>query len=330
LFYPLTQSNLQSRSWLERIASQEPEIILDYILDDQRRLCLGDSIEGPHYETKRLISSICPYLSPDDRAKIENAVRQFNYCCPWENCEPDTRSLFLQDNRQHRLQLLLAFPDECLSPSGKKLKDEEIRAFPWEVAEDRYPTVTEAQLVGPRMTKEEMSRASDQDLWKLMDELPDGTLWDHPQQRWNKDLSRTGGAIQQSREFGELVKSNPDCFLRLLPQLQPQRHESYVGAALVSLSEVNFPADQLLRLVEELNQRGFSSEDFCDDTARALKKIAERNQGLPSPILILLESGLVTHTKPELEHYRSEEDRHSDLKSPILFGMSGSHMLPSG
>jgi len=315
---------------LEKIANQEAQVILNYLVSDQRRLCLGDSIEGHHYETKRLISSICPHLSPDDRERLENAIRQFNYCHPWENCDSDTRLRLLQYNRQHRLQLLLAFPDECLSPAGRRLRDEEIRAFPWEVAEDRYPTMTEAQFVGPRMTKEEMSRASDQDLQNLMDELPDGTMWDHPQRRWNKDFSRSGGAIQQSREFGELAKSNPERFLRLLPQLQPQRHESYVGVALASLSETDFPASQLIQMVEDLDQRGFSSEDFRDDAARALEKIAERNQGLPSSVLALLESWLLTHTKPELQHYRSKEEQRSDLKSPILFNVHGSHMLPGG
>jgi phospholipid N-methyltransferase len=38
-----------------------------------------------------------------------------------------------------------------------------------------------------------------------------------------------------------------------LPQLQPQRHESYVGEALVCLSETDFPASQLIQLVEELS-----------------------------------------------------------------------------
>ena len=317
---------------LEKIASYEPQFILDYLVSDQRRLYLGDSIEGHHCDTKRLITSVCQHLTPGDREKLENAVRQFDYCHPWENCEADTRFQLLQYNRQHRLQLLISFPDGCLSSAGRKLRDEEIRAFPLEVAEDRYPTVTEAQVVGPRMTKEEMIRASDQDLRNLMDELPDGTMWDHPQRRWDSDLSRAGGVIQQSREFGELAKSNPDRFLRLLPQLQPQRHESYVGEALVCLSETDFPASQLIQLVEELEQRGFSSEDFRDDAARAMEKIAERNQGLPLSILTLLESWLPTHVKPELEHYRSEKERQSELKSPILFGLGGSHshMLPDG
>ncbi|HEY9653758.1 MAG TPA: ATP-binding protein, partial [Coleofasciculaceae cyanobacterium] len=315
---------------LEKIASQEPQILLDYLLGDQRRLCLGDSIEGYHYETKRLISSVCPHLSPDDRVKIEDAIRQFNYYHPWENCDSDTRFRLSQYNRQHRLQLLLAFPDECLSTESKRLRDEEIRAFPWEVAEDRYPTVTEVQIVGPRMTREEMARAKDEHLLSLFDELSDETGWEHPQRRCSNDLSRSGGVGEQSSEFGELIKNDPERFLRLLPCLQPQRHEGYAGEALVNLTEIDFPSSDLIQLVENLDQRGFTSEEFRDDAARALEKVAKRNQGLPARVLALMESWLPTQTKPELEHYRSNEDRRSDLKSPILFGVSGSHTLPGG
>ena len=315
---------------LEEIASQEPQFILNYLVGDRRRLCLGDSIDGNHCDTKRLISSICPHLSPDDREKIENAIHQFNYCHPWENCEPDDRFQILQYNRRYRLQLLLAFPDECLSPAGKRLRDEEIRAFPSEVAEDRYPTVTGVQLVGPRMTEEEMSRASDLELLNLFDELSDKTRWDCSLSVWATDLSRAGGAIQQSNEFGKLVKNDPDRCLRILHQLQPQRHESYAGNAIVNLSEIEFPASKLIQIVEELNQRGFSSEYFRDYAAGALEKIAEPNQGLPLPVLALLESWLPTHTKPELEYYQSQDERHSDLKSPILFGLGGSPTLPGG
>ncbi|WP_333153337.1 phosphorylase family protein [Microcoleus sp. B9-D4] len=315
---------------LEKIASQEPQFILNYLVGDRRRLCLGDSIDGNHCDTKRLISSICPHLSPDDREKIENAIHQFDYCHPWENYGPDDRSPLLQYNRIYRLQLLLAFPDECLSPAGKRLRDEEICAFPSEVAEDRYPTVTPAQIVGSRMTKEEMSRASDSEILNLFDELSDKTRWDRSLSVWAKDLSRGGGAIEQSDEFGKLVKNDPDRCLRILPQLQPQRHESYAGKAIVNLSEIEFPASKLIQLVEELNQRGFSSEYFRDYAAGALEKIAEPNQGLPLPVLALLESWLPTHTKPELEYYQSKDERHSDLKSPILFGLGGSHILPGG
>ncbi len=74
-------------------------------------------------------------------------------------------------------------------------------------------------FVGPRIRKDEMSRASDEHLLNLFNELSDETAWDRPLARCSNDVSRAGGAIQQSREFGELVKDNPSRFIRILPQL---------------------------------------------------------------------------------------------------------------
>jgi SEFIR domain len=315
---------------LEKIASHASQDILNYLLDDQRRLRLGDSIEGPHYETKCLISSSCPYLSSGDREKLENAVYQFDYYLSLKNYAPATRFHRLKDNRQYRLRLLLAFPDECLSPKARKIRDEEIRAFPREVSADRYPTVTAVQTIGSRMTQVEMSRANEQDLLNLMNEVPDEAEWGLSKRNRRIPISRSGSSFQQSREFGKLVQDNPDIFLNLLPKLQARRHEMYAGAALLNLSETNFSASQLLQLLEELNRRGFGSEDFYNDAANALGNVAKRNHGLPTFFLDLLKSWLLVHSRPELEYYRSKENRQNELQSPILFGMRGSHFLPDG
>jgi hypothetical protein len=317
---------------LQRIAVHEPQKVLEYLVGDSRRLSLGDKLGGDrHRDTEQLIAAVCPYLQPEDRCRLEQAIRASNYWTP-EGDEPaDFRFRCLQYNREHRISLLQAFPEECLSPDAKRLKEQEERAFPWTRGRKKndYPTL--AQVVGPRMMKEEMSRASDQHLLNLFDELSDATQWEHPRRKWSEDSSRAGGVIQQSREFGELVKDDPERFLRILPQLEPQRHESYVGDALADLAGTDFPASSLIRLVESLDRRGFVSENFRSNAASALEKVAERNQGLPQSTLALLEGWLSTHSQPELSHYRDEaEHRSRELKSPILFGIGGSHILPSG
>jgi len=180
------------------------------------------------------------------------------------------------------------------------------------------------------MNQDEMSRASDRDLLNLVDGLSDEIIWTNPKKMWDRDRSRAGGVIEQSREFGEFVKDDPDRFLRLLPQLQPHRHESYAGKALLSLSTTSFSSQKLLQFVEELNQRGFSSEEFRDDIAHALEKIAERHQGLPSQFLKLLESWLLTHSKPDLENYQRQVNHPSGLKSSIIFESGCSHFRLNG
>lgn len=315
---------------LEVVASEEATTVLSYLLADLRRFCLGSQMSNDqHSETEKLISAIFPHLKLEDRAQLEQTIREFSYCLPNNDKDVDFRRNCLEYNREHRLSLLKAIPEEYLSFQAKRLKEEEERALPW-VALRRNIGTNRFGVVGPRMTKDEMSRASDQHLVKLFDELHDGIEWHRPRQQGLNDFSRSGGSIEQSREFGELVKDDPSRFLRILSQLEPQRHESYVGDALEDLAGTDFPANDLIRIIEELNQRGFCSEDFRSEAARALQKIAERNQGLPQSSLSLLEGWLSNHSQPELEHYRSKEEQRFNLKSPILFGMGGSHVLPGG
>ncbi|MBW4540405.1 MAG: TIR domain-containing protein [Myxacorys chilensis ATA2-1-KO14] len=318
-------------SGLEIVATEEPVIVLDYLLVDPRRFRLGSQMDGDcHRETKKLIAAIFPHLQLEDRARLEQAIREFTYWQLREDRDAEFRRRCLKYNREHRLSLLKAIPEEYLSPGTKRLKEEEERALPWFDLHQKSGVIT-GGFVGPRMTKDEMSQASDENLINLFNELPDETAWDNPLGIWSKeDISRAGGAIQQSREFGELVKNDPARFIRILPQLEPQRHESYVGNAVEDLAETDFPANDIIRIVEKLNQQGFVSEGFRSEAAHALEKIAERNQGLPQSILSLLQGWLFNHSELELAYYRSKEEQRSDLKSPILFGIGGSHILPSG
>lgn len=312
---------------LAQIAIQEPQAVLDYLLGDSRRLNLGN-MRNSYKETKQLILAVCPHLQPQEIARIEQAIRTYNHYTIEHELSADLRFSFLQYNRQHRLKILLAFPEEYLSVEAKRWRDEERRAFPWVVNEkdDDYHTI--AQLVGSPMNVEEMTRASDQHLLNLFDELADITEEDYWKRQRN--LSRAGGASSQAYEFGKLVKNDPERFFRILPQLQPQRHELYAGHAIRELAESNFPVNNLIELVVNLEQRGFVSEDFRSDTASTLDTIAEGNQGLPQSVLSLLENWLSTHSKPELKYYQSKEKTSHQVESSIVFNTRASHTLPNG
>ncbi|MEA5582038.1 TIR domain-containing protein [Nodularia harveyana UHCC-0300] len=307
---------------LVEIASEESQLVLDYLLGDVRRFNLGDYSKA-NKETKLLIEAICPYLQPQDIVRIEQAIRNFRYYFKDRELSPDLRLRFLQYNRQAQLRLLLTIPEQYLSSDAQRWRDELIRAFPWIINEKQENSSTIAHSVGPRMTVEEMKRASDEELLNLFNELADITDTDYMMRPWD--------ASSQADEFSKLVKDDPDRFLRILPQLQPQRHEMYAGYTLKELAETDFPVNNLIQLIEGLEQRRFISEEFRSTVASALKKIAERNQGLPQSILSLLENWLSTHTKPDLSQYRDEEKKGShDLKIPILFGLGGSHFPPDG
>jgi SEFIR domain len=322
----LVVHRLLAKGW-EVIASAEPKRVMDYLLADVRRFSLGGNLHY-HQETELLIVGIFPYLEVEDREKIEIVIQQFKYYHPSGNRAADLSRRYLEFNREHRLSLLKAIPAPYLSDRSRRLKEEEQRALPWVEQREHYSS-TSVYRVGSRMTKAEMSRASDKALLNLFERLSDNTA-ETINRRESIDPSRSGDVNQQSREFGELVKDDPSRFFRLLSHLQPQCHERYVGCALENLAKTDRPPSDLLDLIADLDRQGFASEDFRSHAATALQTIATTSSGLPQPSISLLESWLPGYIDPKPSDGQDKEETSSDLKSPILFGTSGSHFLIGG
>lgn len=314
---------------LQCIVAQKPKLILDYLCADPRRLQIGD-FSDHHRETKALIAAVCPHLSPGGAGQLEERVinfkREKTIKPEWTPQERFERSIW---NRQHRLRLLRAFPAASLSGEGQELLEQEERAFP--NVNDRDSDF-HGGWVGPRITASEMERASNEDILHLFDKLPDQTRWDNPSRRFRLDHSRGGGAIQQSRELGELAKTNPNKVLGLIEQLEPSKHETYAGAALRGLASSSILTNDLIALIERLDDKGFSDEDFRNGASSALAQRASE-KGLPQPVLDRLETWLTTHPIPEWrsgmrpEERRKEQDEQGDT---ILYGHGAIWASPHG
>jgi hypothetical protein len=317
---------------LEILAPRRPQIVLEYLIADTRRLNIGD-MHDDQLETKRLIKAVCPHLTQDALSKLETAVRGYTkYKRRLDEWSPKERFQRNQWDRQRRLNLLRVFPEECLSPETKKLRAEEERVFPKEREEfDRTPGLL--HTVGARLTAAEMARASDEELLRLFDQLPDSSGWDNPKRQWSSDLSRAGGAIQQAREFGELAKQNPLRVGFLISRLEPGRHETYAGEALQGLANTDFPKDEVIRLIHELDKRGFNTTAFREDAGSALEKIASRNKGLPDAILNRLQEWIKETAEPRWppsDEAKRPGQKADEEDGSILYGYSRFQVLSHG
>jgi hypothetical protein len=65
--------------------ANEREHVLDYLLGDSRRLALGDAWDR-YRESIHLIQALCPHLSSNDLARLEEAVRTFT---PYKRIMPE-------------------------------------------------------------------------------------------------------------------------------------------------------------------------------------------------------------------------------------------------
>lgn len=308
---------------LQEICQGYPQIILEYLTHDPRRLVIGD-FQDVHRETISLLSSVVPHLNQDDVLVLEKMVLQWDrYYRSDETWTPEDRLNRVKWSRQHRLRLLRAIPRTYLSDEALRLLDEEERAFP---GMPNWDSRSHGGTVGSRMSAEQMEKASDSEVVNLFEELVDSTGWDHP--RFRKFEALVGGAIQASRELGTFAEREPARAATIVTRFKSGRQELAAGAVLLGLSKSTFPSSELFALITSLDSSGFCSNHFRTDVARALDIRAQRDKGLPDDMLTLMERWLPTHIEPTLERVHTRED--GQAGGSILWGLSGGFSLPGG
>jgi hypothetical protein len=188
------------------------------------------------------------------------------------------------------------------------------------------------------MSALQMARASDEDVFRLIDEVGDDT------DRWSgrRPLRRDGGSTQLAGAFAEFGKNYPDRALLIAEhRFRSGRHERAAGELLRVLAEEScIEAHRVRALVRQWHHKGFSSETWKRDVAWALQHLAERDAGLPDEDIVLLESWIINdlgRTKERIanrlsleQSNREANSKHRAEVSAIVFrqGPGGMRILP--
>lgn len=308
---------------LLKLAASHPDVILDYLTSDPRRLVVGDSFDC-HKASRRLLTSVVPHLDEKGLGKLENTVVNWNqYYREDPSWSAEDKFKRKRWNREHRLRLLRSFPEEYLSEKTTQLREQEERALPG--IPDWDSRIGGVGFVGSPMSHEQMNKAKDEHILNLFEELDDSTEWDHPNRSWDF----IGGSIQASRELGELAEQNPDRVAGLLPNFKPGKQERPAAMAIEGLAKSSFPAERLFMLIEELVQKGHSSFEFRRGVARSLDDRAKRHKGLPDGMLKLLREWLAEDPYPSLEEI-TDKPENEETSQSILWGYGGVFSLPGG
>ena len=320
---------------LERIAQQHPTAVLEYLLEDPRRFAIGNR-NNIHRESQALISAVAPALKDNDALRLESAIVGWpNYRIVPKGEDASSRLERRKWTREQRLRLLHAFPFDRLSSSGQRHLREEERAFPSTLTQEKY--VFEAQWIGSPMSAEQMTRATDDQIFALFEELTDDTGWNHPTRRWP---NRVGGSIQASMEFANFAKISPDRALNLIRRFQVGTMERPAGVALAELGKGTTPPETLIKTIRELDERGFSSQLFRVDVALCLEQLAPRANGLEDEMCGLLEKW-ITDWLPEPEgnstgdgfnHFivNGNNNEHEEDNKSLLWDDRATRSVPQG
>ncbi len=300
---------------------------LAFVLTDSRRFALG-SIEDSLSTTKRLIGAVSSYWGPP---QIEQFVQDVIAFAPRPAAHRDAkgRQFFYQYVERVRFELLRSLSTTHLPLQAETLIKEGERKF----GDTKLgATFTGPTWVGSSMSAEAINLASDDEVLHAFEALPDATGWDNPK-HWLK-----GGNIQLSRSFADFEKKQPERAVDIIRQFTPDIGARAAGYAIDALGEI-VDGTLIEPLIKELDNRGFSSEEFRGGVARGIEKLINRDIVIHDETLAVLEGWLSSHAVREIqdssENTTDEEDEEVSEKDEsrtesILWGMGGMTILPHG
>jgi hypothetical protein len=303
----------------ESIAASNTRLVVEYLLGDARRFCLGE-LDADAARSVALLESIRSTVSASDVQRLETAIAGSLYYSESAEGDARARAFAMNRNREHHLRLFQCLPAALLTSQRNAQIEQEARVFG---QEGRMRSRSAGfRAIGSPMSSAQMDLAADEHILGLFEELPDGTRF-HPTRMMD------GGAEEAAREFASLAKRNPQRALALISRLHAGKNETPVATALDALSETALSGAQLFEIIAACHERGFASKDFRTEAARCLGKRAGREEGIPESALTLLQEWLAqVPTAPRtVPRPTSVENTGSP---PFLYSTGGFTAIPGG
>ncbi|MCA4921466.1 MAG: hypothetical protein ING86_01510, partial [Methylobacterium sp.] len=312
---------------------------LDFILGDERRYHLG-SIHDLRSTTKKLVAAVAPYWSSEQVKQFEDRIRSYGPPPPTDISDPKRKMSWRHSARRTQLDLLRSLPASSLSPTARRQVGEDERRFG---TGRSGAIITGPQWIGSPFEADGMTKASDADIIRAFEELPDATEWEHPR-RW-----MAGGNIQLARAFSTFAKGHPDRAIRILLALNKDNGTRAAAYALDSLSEDADPA-LVMGLLRDVVKRGFDGTEFRHSAARALERLGRRGASIDDALIALLETWLDAAPTDANGDAKIEDDAtdvagnedevgsdvpgsqeiEADEGASLLWGYSGISIVPGG
>ena len=263
-------------------------------MGDQRRLDLGD---GEQYETRQVVRAIYPYLSDEQREKLEAHILAFAPIYKSGGVEA------LRWRGIEQFRILKSIPREYLTVRGSQQLRQWEHKFP-NVMVSEEPITSRGGFVGSPISKDIARKMSDAQ-WL-------GAIQKYQCGRTHRDFLRRG-AEQLAQVLQGLVREYPQRSYRLLQRIPDDVEDAYVSAFVNGLADWDAPADWLFQAV-----RRFMIQD-----GRAIKRmiagaVQKRcNNQVPEDILGYLYTWVHEVADDDELWWKSGED-HGDVFASYL------------
>lgn len=291
--------------------------VVEYLLGDARRLCLGDALHQ-FWASVDLLRCMSSRLDENQVRALEAATLALKPIPESQDRPRQSRWHARRANRRVRFHLLGTLPMEHLSQETRALLEQESRVF----SEDDRPGITRVSEVGPTMSVAQMESAQDQHVVGLFKELVDETGFNHPR-RWLR-----GGSVQAAREFGELAKKDWRRAVRIIHQLDPETNTKPIAHALRGMTETDAPTEAIIQLVDECVSRGASTTEFRDAATETFRERAHKEKKLSPRAIAMLELWL---EEASAQRNPVDEREKKEIEPPFLWGYGvGVRGIPDG
>lgn len=319
---------------------------VEYLLEDSRRLQVGlaflSATDGVSHlvdgwSTQVLLRAIVTQLGTEQLERIRANIESWD---PYLYEAREGSDVSIRRKRriwaeERRFPLLALLPAYAMQPRRYRQVQEWLATQP-KLRGNRGRTM--ASFVGSPMSAQQMGNASDDDVFKMIDEVADDT----DRRRGRRGLRHAGGTLELARAFAEFGKNYPSRALHIAEhRFQPGRHENAAGELLRVLAEdPNVDAQCVRALVWKWHREGFVTEEWRKDVAWGLQELAKRDAGLVDEDIALLESWIVNDPQRTSERIvarldlekrnRAANSHHNAEVAPIVFRrtLGGMRFLP--
>ena len=100
------------------IAATRSDVVLKYLLEDDRRFAVGD-FDNEHRESQELIRTVTPLMSHRDVGRLEKAICNWSYYSSVHG-DRELRHCEAKWIRERRVRMLWSIPNNRLSRAGQK------------------------------------------------------------------------------------------------------------------------------------------------------------------------------------------------------------------
>lgn len=307
-----------------------------FLFADERRLYLGDahvqlepgmSSTESGLTSQELIEAIAPHLPDRDVEKIRDLIESWSLYGPdfTKGDEPALRLKRLKWADENRIELLERLPDRFLSSQRKRHVAERRASRKWPISRKRGGMM--ASFVGSPMPHTAMLKARDDDIFKMLNEINDTSEG----RSRRRPISMDGGVVELSRAFAEFGKEQPERAIAMArTKFVAGLHEHAAAELVHKLTEgEDYAANELLALIHELSDRGFSSDTWKTFASWALARIAGTLSGLPDNSIAMMKGWLDNDAakiakdiedRLDLEVRNAERNkRERETPQPLLF-----------